>query len=83
MTSITWSNDVDPIKNKIFGFPKSMAILSLRRKLTHLSFHNLIGLSLEILNLCSVLKNHVPENVKHGKAFLYSKANFRACALQT
>ena len=26
MTSITWSNDVDPIKTTIFGFSKSMVI---------------------------------------------------------
>ena len=26
MTSITWSNDVDPIKTTIFWIPKSMAI---------------------------------------------------------
>ena len=25
MTSIKWSNDIDPIKTMIFGYPKSMA----------------------------------------------------------
>ena len=39
MTSITWSNDVNPIKTTIFRFPKSMAITPLRSKFRHFSFH--------------------------------------------
>ena len=44
MTSITWSNDIDPIKTTIFGHPKSMAITApLHSKFSHFSFYKLIG----------------------------------------
>ena len=46
-----------------------MALLPLRSKFKHFSVHKLIGRSLEILNLCTVLKNHEPVHVKHGKCF--------------
>ena len=65
MTSITWSNDVDPIKTTISVFPKSMAITTVAN--LDISVFINIGRSLEILNLCMVLKNDEPVHVKHGK----------------
>ena len=72
MTSIMWSNDVDPIKTTIFGFPK----VPLHSKFRHFSFHKLIGRSLEIMNLCTVLKNHEPVHVKHGKCIFVPQGEY-------
>ena len=67
MTAITWSNDVDPIKTTILGFQNSWLLLPVPNKFKHFSFYKLIGRSLEILSLCTVLENHEPVHVKHGK----------------
>ena len=74
MTLITSSNDVDPIKMTIFGF----RLLPLRSKLRHFSFYNLTGWSLEISNLCTVLKNHEPVHVhvKHGKCIFVPQSEY-------
>ena len=48
------------------GFQNQWRLLPLRSKFRHFSFHKLIGRSLEILNSCTVLKNHEPLHVKHG-----------------
>ena len=48
-------------------FQNQWRLLPLRSKVRHFSFHKLIGWSLEILNLCTVLKNHEPVHVKHRK----------------
>ena len=76
MTSMTWSNDVDSIKMTIFRFPKSMAITAVHSKFRHFSFHKLIGGSLEILNLCRVLKKHEPVHAKHGKCIFVPRGKF-------
>ena len=77
MTSITWSNDVDPIKTTISVFQNQWRLLPLRSKFRHLSSHKLIGRSLEIiLNLCTVLKTHEPVHVKHGKCIFVPQGEY-------
>ena len=56
----------------IFGFPKIND--DYYRCVANLDI--LIGQSLEILNLCTVLKNHEPVHVKHGKCIFVPQGEY-------
>ena len=63
-------------KRRFSGFQNQWQLLPLGSKFRHFNFHKLIGRSLEILNLCSVLKNHEPVHVKHGKFIFVPQGEF-------
>ena len=77
-------NDVDHVikwrwsdKKDDFRVSKNQwQLLPLRSKVRHSSFHKPIRRSLEILNLCMVLKNHEPVHVKHGKFIFVPEGEF-------
>ena len=77
-------NDVDHVvkwrwsdkKRRFSGFQNQWRLVQLRSKSRHFSFHKLIGRSLEILNLCTVLKNHEPVHVKYRKYIFVSQGEY-------
>ena len=58
------------------GTTNQWRLLSLRSKLRHCSFHTLTGRSSEILNMCTVFKNHEPVHAKHGKCSFVPRGEY-------